>query len=383
MPILMKKLLNCRKGNFSITTAFLLPVLLMVVGLALDYTEMSRKREVLQQAVDAAALSAASTMATNGTSAAGAQALAISFLKGHMATTSSAALDLQPPVIDITQTSVTTHSKSFKVKVTDSYNVQLSGFQTLLGISHARVTAVGTAESSTESRNPLSMYLVLDRSGSMQWVTSTVDTSQSSCYNYYEYNWPTATYQHPCYVKKIDSLKLAVSALASTFETADPTHELVRLGAVSYSTVAATPLAPVWGSSSAKSYVNALTASGGTNSTPGFQIAYNALMSTTEDQAHMAKTGLVPSKYIVLMTDGSNDNSANDATTKSLCDAAKTGGIKVYTVAFDAPDRGKALLSYCASGTDYYFEAASVPQLVAAFQAIGDKTSRLSNRLTQ
>lgn len=381
MSSLTKKLLRNRDGNFAITTAFILPVLMMTVGLALDITEMSRTREALQQAVDAAALGAASSLATNGVSNADATQLAKSFLKGHMG--QSNPLNLEDPLVDVQLATVSNHAKNYKVTVKSNYNVPLSGFQTLLGIDHARVSAVGVAESSTESKNPISMYLVLDRSGSMQWVTSTVDTSMSSCDNYYEANWPNPTRQSPCYIKKIESLKTAVSALAQVFETMDPDHELVRVGAVSYSTVANTPSALTWGTSTATTYVNALTATGGTNSTAAFQTAYNGLIASSENQAHTTKNGLVPSKFILFMTDGANDNTGNDTSTKVWCDTAKNAGIKVYSVAFSAPDRGKQLLSYCSSGAGYYFEATSVTQLIAAFQEIGKKTSKLENRLTQ
>lgn len=383
MPFSLRALIRDTGGNFGIATAFMVPMLMMAIGLGIDITEMSRKREELQQAVDAAALGAASSLATNGITTNEAKALATSFLKGHLAGTPDGLQNMGTPVVDVTPTTPNAHNKSYKVTVKASFNVPMSGFQALLGFNHARVSAVGVADSETESRNALSMFLVLDRSGSMQWVTTTVDQTKSACNNYYQSNWPKATYESPCYIAKIDSLKTAVAALTSQFETSDPTHELIRTGAVSYSSAANTPSALAWGTAAATTYVNALTASGSTNSTAAFQAAYNGLKASTEDAAHKAKTGLTPTKYILFMTDGQNDNANIDAATKSLCDQAKADGIKVYSVAFSAPAVGKQLLSYCASGTSYYFEATNMPQLVAVFREIGSKTSKLTNRLTQ
>lgn len=383
MLSLLGALYRNKSGNFGIATAFMLPMLLMAVGLGIDFSEMSRKREDLQQAVDAAALGAASSLATNGITTEQAKALAASFVRGHLAGTPAGAQDMGTPDVEVVPTTPTSHNKAYKVTVKTSYNVPMSGFQALLGFHYARVAAVGVAESETESRNALSMYLVLDRSGSMQWVTTTVDSTQSSCNNYYEKSWPKATYQSPCYINKISSLKSAVAALTSQFETTDPNHELVRTGAVSYSSAANPPSPLAWGTSAATTYVNALTASGSTNSTAAFQTAYNGLTAATEDAAHSAKTGLVPSKFILFMTDGQNDNANIDTATKSLCDQAKAAGIKIYSVAFSAPTIGKQLLSYCSSGSSYYFEATNMPQLVAVFREIGAKTSKLSNRLTQ
>ena len=372
-----------RDGNFAFTTALVLPALLMAAGLAVDLLEMSRVRGNLQEAVDSAALAAASAMAAKGAPEQDAKALAASFIAGHMGITADDKNNLESPAVDVGQKALSNNAKSYTVKVTANYTVKLSGLQVLLGRSTAVVSASGTAESSTESKNPISMYLALDRSGSMQWVTSTIDTTQTACNNYYEANWPKATYQSPCYVKKIDSLKMAVSALATEFAKLDPNHELIRTGAVSYSSSANTPSPLAWGTTTTTTYVNALTASGSTNSTPALQIAYNALTATTENAAHMAKTGLVPAKYIVFMTDCANDSASIDTSTKALCDTAKKNGIQIYTVAFSAPANGKALLAYCASGSSYAFEAENVVQLVAAFQSIAAKTSKLSNRLTQ
>lgn len=383
MYSLLKSLAASRDGNFAFTSAIVLPALLMAAGLAIDLSEMSRVRDNLQEAVDSASLAAASALAAKGASEDEAKKLAAAFIEGHMANTDPDGTDQTKPAVDIGQKALSNNAKTFTVTVTANQVVKLSGLQVLLGRSTATVAATGVAESSTESKNPISMYLALDRSGSMQWVTSTVDTSKAACDNYYEANWPKAVYQKPCYVKKIDSLKMAVAALAAQFEQTDPRHELVRTGAVSYSSSANSPSPLGWGTSATTTYVNALTATGGTNSTPALQIAYDGLVAASENQAHMSKSGLVPAKYIVFMTDGANDNTNVDTSTKALCDTAKKNGIQIYTVAFSAPDRGKQLLSYCSSGKGYAFEAENVNQLVAAFQAIAAKTSKLSNRLTQ
>jgi hypothetical protein len=47
-----------------------------------------------------------------------------------------------------------------------------------------------------------------------------------------------------------------------------------------------------------------------------------------------------------------NWNSTIGKKVRTLCKQAKDDGIKVYTIAFLAPDNGKSLLSYCASGDD-------------------------------
>jgi hypothetical protein len=56
--------------------------------------------------------------------------------------------------------------------------------------------------------------------------------------------------------------------------------------------------------------------------------------------------------------------------------------IRVFSIAFMAPDKGQALLKYCATSTEDYFEAEDTASLVAAFEAIGHASSKTPVRLT-
>ncbi len=68
-----------------------------------------------------------------------------------------------------------------------------------------------TAQSTTESKNALSMYLVLDRSGSMAEDTSTINTAQPTKLVYYSCGTKkkpkTCSYEVDNYVIKIDALR--------------------------------------------------------------------------------------------------------------------------------------------------------------------------------
>jgi hypothetical protein len=104
------------------------------------------------------------------------------------------------------------------------------------------------------------------------------------------------------------------------------------------------------------------------------------------------------SKVIVLMTDGENCNnrwislSATqcdswsyksqrdkiDARTEIACDNAKAKGIIVYTVRL--LDGNESLLKDCAtdsSSNEYYYDVEDVDDLVPAFEAIGDRLTKL------
>nr|MDH4439508.1 VWA domain-containing protein [Rhizobium sp.] len=248
------------------------------------------------------------------------------------------------------------------------------------------INVSATAQSTTETKNALSMYLVLDRSGSMAWDTSTINPAQPTKLAYYScgtYSKPkTCSYEVANYVLKIDALKLAVANLKTQLDTADPDKKYVRTAAVSYEAKMYTPVGFKWGSDHTLTYVQALVADGGTDSSDAMARAHTDIIKKSEDTAHKNKNGQKPSKFIVFMTDGDNNYTSADTETKATCDTAKKNGVEIFTVAFMAPSKGQELLQYCASGTSNYYDAQNASELVAAFKEIGDKAVQASTRLT-
>ena len=380
----LRDFLKNRKGNLSIIAAIVLPVGLAAAGMAIDMSKMVASRAALQNAADAAALAAASALANKDITTEAAQTLAADFVRGQMANHIEAPVDehAQPfdfsscTNVNVTQQVTVGTAKKYTVKVATCYDVQYSALSAFMGRSSGRVSVSSTTQSSTESKNALSMYLVLDRSGSMAEYTNTVSGSYTCKYG-------RKTYTCYTYYDKITALRMAAANLMDRLSAADPDGMLVRTAAVSYNNVMQTPGTLKWGVTAAKTYISNLQADGGTDSGLAFKTAYNAIKATTEDTAHMAKNGQVPSKYIVFMTDGDNNYTSADTETKKWCDAAKLSGIEVYSVAFMAPDRGRALLSYCATTSAHYFAAENADDLNAAFEYIGERATAVSTRLTQ
>ena len=108
------------------------------------------------------------------------------------------------------------------------------------------------------------------------------------------------------------------------------------------------------------------------------------------------------------MTDGRNDNQAENGNTILLCDQAKALGIEIFSIAIQAALRGQALLRACASGNktannagedqdsippaspvagtqaqQYYFDAQNGDELVAAFRQIGREIGRFDLRIVR
>ncbi|MEP2980394.1 MAG: pilus assembly protein TadG-related protein [Lentilitoribacter sp.] len=184
---------------------------------------------------------------------------------------------------------------------------------------------------------------------------------------------------------KIDALKTAAASLFAQISSADPDADYTRTGIISYASSVKGYKDMEWGVASATSFASSLTASGGTASTDAVKWSYDQLKSsnTTEVTEHASKHGVDPDRYMLFMTDGDNNRTSDDTSTKSYCDQAKADGIIIYSVAFAAPSGGQELLEYCASEptSDYYFEPESAAELISVFTTIGSDASESSTRL--
>jgi Flp pilus assembly protein TadG len=386
----VRRLLNDRSGNFGIMTAVLLPVLLGAAGVALDLTNAMQTKSALQGLADAAALAAASSMADKGLTPQQAEELAKSLLAaqiGEFVPTKDAAeaADQAEYIKDntavvVSQAGSPSSGQTFNVTINSSLDLPLSGLSAAIGIGTMSVAVSGAAQSSTQAQNALSMYLVLDRSGSMGEDTATVNSAQpKKCSS----NKNGQCQETTNYVIKIDALKIAVNSLLDTIKQADPDSKYARLGAVSYNDEMQTPEKLRWGTKKVGDYVGNLSAGGTTNSGEAMETAYAALSAATEASAHKKKNGQSdPSKFIIFMTDGENNVSGADTKTKAACAYAKTAGIEVYSVAFMAPTAGQKLLRTCATDTSHYYDADNAVDLIAAFKSIGEKASQIGTRLT-
>lgn len=88
-------------------------------------------------------------------------------------------------------------------------------------------------------------------------------------------------------------------------------------------------------------------------------------------------------KVVILMTDGAfnteifPEQGDSAAQARSLCDNMKLRDIKVYAVALNAPTAGQEVLSYCASGPEFYFEPETGAELSDAYKQIAASISDL------
>ncbi|OWV87199.1 pilus assembly protein TadG [Rhizobium sp. N122] len=398
----LRRMLSDRGGNFGIMTAILLPVLVGAAGMAIDYSNMALSKRELQEATDSAAIAAATALANEKIDEAGAKSLAKDFVAGQMAQV-LAKNSIQGSIKDKTNVNVTTtangtKSKIFKVDVNTSFDLPLSPLMRVFGKATQTISATSSGENGqTDTQGALSMYLVLDRSGSMSFITDQKKTKPSKCDNYTQDSWPDPDkdLKSYCYIRKIEALQTAAAGLFTELNKADPTSELVRVGAVSYTDKQQAAKAINWGTADAASYVSALPylPTGGTDASDALDTAYKALKSSTEGtdtetQKHKSKNHNSFQRYIILMTDGemtgngSSWNSSLDKEVRDLCTVVKSDGITIFTIAFMAPQRGKDLLQACASSTANYYAPDNMAKLVEDFGDIAAKATSSITRLT-
>lgn len=379
-----------RSGNFGIITAILLPVLIGAGGLAVDVSNMMRSKRDLQEATDAATLAVATYMAQDSSATEeGAKKLASNFIKGQMANsvTSDVANDIAKSITATITTTTTSDGKRYDIQVASGYTLTLTPFMSFFGKTSTPIAAGSSTTSGiSETKSALSMTLVLDESGSMLANTGEKILPTTTC-EQYNTNGKLVSNNATCYVKKIDALKTASNLLLDQLDKADAKSKYVRTNAIAWSGSIQDSSVFAWGTTKTRNdVINAMSAGGNTESYAPMKKAYGDLITTgngseAKIQSDAGNTKLT--KYIVFMTDGSNNNSSSDTYTLQICTAAKAAGIKIYSIAFMAPTAGQTLLNKCSSGAGYYYAAESMSDLLNAFKAIGEEASASKTLLTQ
>ncbi|WP_417412289.1 vWA domain-containing protein [Hoeflea sp.] len=347
-------------GNFAIMTSLALPVVAIAASLALDTTNALSMKTRMQNAADSAALATSTRLSQEeNLTLEEARNFAATFLQGQLEEDLPVFAEMNvKPTITITPVE-NDGTTVWTVAIAMTGTQAVTPMARIMGRENFSVGVVGKSQSASSeaAQGALSMALVLDRSGSMDW-----DLEGQ---------------------RKIDVLKTAVGGLLDQFEKADPKQKYVRIGASSYNNQMTGSQNLHWKPEKTRAFVNALPAEGGTDSTDAFSWAVTKVSANKEIREHKDRSGEVPKQFIVFMTDGDNNYSSADSSTKILCDKAKGDGIEVFTVAFAAPTRGKQLLAYCATSADHFYDANSSAALISAFESIGKQASKVTSRLTQ
>ena len=332
-----------QRGAIALISAIVMPVLVLISLVAVDFTMMQNARTKVQASVDAAVLAASVEAGKLDDLDDGGEVLkSLKSTFGPFFLSNLGSDDY----LDQRLEGIEYHPESRRVEATVSFRYP-SLVRAFNGRSDLRYQVAASTFLDSKEKNSLSMVLVLDKSGSMG--------SEG----------------------RMTALKAAVNALSQQFQETDPDKNFIRVGAVAYdSRMLRYKISPQWGPQAANKFAQGLRSYGGTNSSSAVRKAYKYLSGSREAREQAKRNNSTLQRVIVFMTDGENNYSKHDVLTWRYCNAAKKQEIQIYTVAFRAPPRGQSLLKKCASAPENYFPAGSAEELIAAFKLIGESALR-------
>jgi hypothetical protein len=144
------------------------------------------------------------------------------------------------------------------------------------------------------------------------------------------------------------------------------------------------PLSYDW--NALKTMIDTMQPTGNTNQSIGLAWGWFTLGTGAPFNAPAKDTANYTYKEaIILLSDGENtqnrftSNTAQiDARQKILCDNAKATGVTIYAVQVNTGgDPTSAVLKYCASGADKFFEVKKANQTLSVFNSIGQSLAKL------
>ncbi len=333
-------------GNVAMIFGVISTMIMMATGLAIDGSRLYSLRSNLQNISDAAALAGAHAADIELDRRKGTVRETIEF---HMDSLGAGTkLEGYEIVFDDA-------TETLMVKISAKQDLFFSAF---LGKDSGMVSTMAETSYALDNLRPVSISMVLDVSGSMN-----KNTSQGA--------------------SRLDVVKSASIALFDSIKDGAPRPWKVRnqvrssLNVYNNEFLPEFTVAPEQGWDTVISQIQTLEAGGGTRSTDAFEAGYNALKFDPVQPNDLQQ-------FIVFMTDGNNNQSESDTETLALCDQAKLDGIRVFTVAFEAPANGQALLEACASepSENHFFDAGNAEQFRAAFDQIGATIASLNTRIT-
>ncbi len=160
---MFRRFLENRAGNFMIMTAAAIVPLLGALAIGVDYTEMTRQRQMTLNALDSAGIAAA-RRATQGASAEELRRYAREFFEANLN-----GIDPRKATLTVTLPDQNAGGQTLRLKASLQYDPYfLPTFMMTTGGSMTNVAF--TAESEIRLKNTLEVALVLDNSGSMDII---------------------------------------------------------------------------------------------------------------------------------------------------------------------------------------------------------------------
>ena len=337
----IRRFMRQTSGNVAMIFGITALPLLLTIGMAVDLNNQTRVQQRLAAVADAVALAAAKSTGDEEAM----QAVADNFLAVN------GAADLGDGVtLTASSVSFDPDTKRVTVELAARMDTSMMG---IAGINHLDVTAKTVTGLEATAGTPVSLVLVLDVSGSMDWNG------------------------------KIGDLRTAATSLLDQLAAADTQGNRLRTGLVTYNSEVQDVDQMDWGITHTRATVQTLTANGGTASTKAMNKAKAWMVGEDEEAAHLNESGQEPLEFVIFMTDGDNNDSKDDTKTKKRCDKIKEHNATIFSVAFEAPSGGQALLEYCATSEEHYFDAQNSEEFLEAFDLILEQITTSMLRIVE
>jgi len=300
---LLRRFSKDEKGNITLMMAISTVVILSAIGAAVDYSVVANADSRAQSIADASALTAAIHVKNHGNKPKNkTEGLIGKYTAKDLGYNVSGWVDGGAEGVNV---DVSYNDADLEATVVVKGKT-LPTFSQIMGHKTLKFGATATVKySQVELKNPASIALVLDSSGSMAWDDK-VDPDQSN--DEFE-----STSRTPNAVSRNESL---ITAASSFMERLKPLEigangkRVVRTGLYAYNSQYQAGLSkPMkWGtlSTGRNSKLANLPANGGTNSSSAMEEVLKDIGK--ENQRHKNESGDGnPFKYVVLMTDGANN----------------------------------------------------------------------------
>jgi len=391
----------CRStsGNVAIMTGFVIGVIMLAGGSAMDYSRASKVRNHLGNALDAAAISAAKDLSTGGWTLTQVKERAKKAFEANFRVAQMHEISVSG--FDLVQNTV---SKSVAVVA----NATLP--TTFMQIANINELSVANRAVARYSDKKLEMAMMLDVTGSMsgskitslkQAAKDAVDillpegASSSDVVRVglvpYSYSVNAGDYASAVTngaSTKCVTERAGINSFNDVKPETDPLDADTILGHGTWYCPDAKVVPMTNDRTILKTKINAFSAGGYTAGHLG--VAWSWYMLSPE-WSSIWPTASAPVAYndddtikvAILMTDGQfntayeSGNGSSTYQAKQLCQNMKNKGIIIYSVAFQAPWSAQQTLQYCATSSDHYFDASSGEQLHAAFTQIAVNVRKL------
>ena len=350
---IIRKFKRDKSGNIAMMFALLLSVLLLGVGAAVDMSQLASTKSKTSDIADGMALAAAiaaKSGKTVGERKRLGQEAADAVFEANKIMVSG--VEMQKPDITIDDA---TKNVTIIVKAEVS-----NSLMSMFGHKTSTASSSAVVSYKIDAIPPISMAFAFDTSGSMGF--SAVGASSKTRMEVLQGATQLLFDAMESEAENPTLLKASFSTTFSSYNTDIVASEDWSFGEQSITDVI--------------NYVDAMVPTGGTNSTPSLQYAYDQLVinrPTTDPKWR---------GFVLFMTDGANNNTAVDnPATLALCQSLRDDpSITVIAVAFSAPAAGEELLEECASDGKYY-ESKNASDIEKDFAKIGREIGETVFRL--